>query len=78
MDIISKTAKISRVGTVKPIGKLCMRAKETDESSTLLAAERMALGLNAKEILFYFSYVFAEYQLCHLHHNHYTERQCSP
>lgn len=62
MDIISKRAKISRVGTAKPIGKVFMRAKETDESSTLLAAERMALGLNAKVIRFYFSYVFAEYQ----------------
>lgn len=63
---------------MQPIGKICPRAKGTDESSSLLAAERMALVLNAKEILLYFSNLFAKYQLIcnqlrHLHHNHYAD-----
>lgn len=50
MDIINKGAKKKR-GKVQAIGKICPRATGTDESSTLVAAERMALVLNAKQIL---------------------------
>lgn len=50
MDIINKGAKKKR-GKVQPTGKICPRATGTDESRTLVAAERLALVLNAKQIL---------------------------
>lgn len=58
---------------MKPKGKLCLRIKESDESSTLLLLKRMALGMHAKEILLYISLRSVDNQLCHLH-----RMLCSP
>lgn len=73
----NETSKTRERGTERPRKHTpCMRVNETDEASALLAAYRMTLGLNAKDI--FFSHFFAEYQLicseCYLRYNHYTER----